>query len=417
MRDGAYSDTRGDHDGRRTSSAKMVKTSTPGIYKKGSRYVVTFYDRAGKQRKRSARTLAEARTLKSALSADVARGEYLAESKTTFADYAATWISTYAGRTARGIRPGTLRDYRRSLGLDAEGKPTGGGAVAYFGHMQLASIRAHDVKGYAAQLAAKGQARNTIRLALAPVKAMLATAFEESVIRSNPSAGLRLGRVVGSAPVKVTHALTEEEVVRVLAEIPAADRPLIEFLAQTGVRISEALPLTKADVDFGRRRVRIVKRLYEGGLDAPKSKHGVREVSLDPAMAQRLWTRLATAPDEALLFPAEHGGYVSRSRLYTRVRAAGKRAGIEWTVGLHTFRHSAASIMWRRNVNEEQIRRVLGHHSWEFTSATYVHLGDDDVPDGSILGDLVSSAEGKVRASRPTETGRDDLALIEAESA
>src|SRR6059036_2952657 len=96
---------------------RLVKTKTPGIYKKGNRYMVVFRDPQGKQRKRSARTLAEARTLKAALTADVKRSEYIAESRVTFADYARRWIETYDGRTARGIRAGTLRDYRRALGL------------------------------------------------------------------------------------------------------------------------------------------------------------------------------------------------------------------------------------------------------------------------------------------------------------
>jgi integrase len=192
------------------------------------------------------------------------------------------------------------------------------------------------------------------------------------------------------APVKETHALTEDEVVRVLAEIPDADRPLITFLAQTGVRISEALPLTKADVDFKRGRVQIVKRLYRGGVGAPKSAYGVRKVPLSPALAETLKSRLESAPDHALVFPAVDGGFVNRTQLYRRVRAAGVRAGIEWTMGLHTFRHSAASIMWRRGVDVEKIRRTLGHHSWQFTSTTYVHLDDDDQVSGDVLADLVA---------------------------
>jgi hypothetical protein len=45
-------------------SATLAKTKTPGIYKRGSRYVVTWRDRAGRQRRQSAGTLAEARDLK-----------------------------------------------------------------------------------------------------------------------------------------------------------------------------------------------------------------------------------------------------------------------------------------------------------------------------------------------------------------
>jgi len=100
---------------------RLVKTATPGIYKRGARYVVVGRDPRGRQVKKFARTLAEARVKKAELRADVARGEYRTTARVSFADYAARWIATYDGRTARGIRIGTLRAYRRDLGLDEEG--------------------------------------------------------------------------------------------------------------------------------------------------------------------------------------------------------------------------------------------------------------------------------------------------------
>src|SRR6266571_4141438 len=74
---------------------RLSKTGTPGIYKRGGRYVVVFRDPNGRQRKRSARTLAQARDLKAALTADVRRGEYRPLSRVTFAEYGADWIDTY----------------------------------------------------------------------------------------------------------------------------------------------------------------------------------------------------------------------------------------------------------------------------------------------------------------------------------
>jgi integrase len=45
-------------------SATLEKTKTPGIYKRGGRYVATWRDRAGKQHGQSAGTLGEARDIK-----------------------------------------------------------------------------------------------------------------------------------------------------------------------------------------------------------------------------------------------------------------------------------------------------------------------------------------------------------------
>lgn len=184
-----------------------------------------------------------------------------------------------------------------------------------------------------------------------------------------------------------------------LAEVPERYRLLCEFLAQTGMRISEALALTKADIDFGNRRVSVSKRLSGGKLDAPKSRHGVRQVPLSPTMAQRLWTRLATADVATPVFANDAGKLPDRSKLYNAVHAAGERAGIEWSVGLHTFRHSCASIMFRRGVPKEAIRRLLGHHSWDFTAGTYLHLHDDDLPDGTVVEDLVALTGGECGAA------------------
>src|SRR6266536_767912 len=115
---------------------KLVRTSEKGIYKRGNHYVVR-YRSGGKQRKAIARTLTAARDLKAKYRNDPRSGE---ASREPFADYATRWIESYSGRTSRGLRDSTRTDYR---------------------------------------------------LAIAPVKALLATAFEDGDLPSNPAAGLR----------------------------------------------------------------------------------------------------------------------------------------------------------------------------------------------------------------------------------
>jgi len=98
--------------------AKLERTSTPGVFKRGNRYAVIFRDAHGKQRQRSARTLVEARKLRSALSTDVARGEYRELSRVDFADYAATWSRTYRGRTGKGPRRSVSASASRDQGCE-----------------------------------------------------------------------------------------------------------------------------------------------------------------------------------------------------------------------------------------------------------------------------------------------------------
>jgi integrase len=399
--------------GKSLQQRRLVKTSTPGVYKRGDRYVVVYRDPHGRQRKAAARTLAEARELKATLTADVKRGEYRATSKVTFAAYATEWIASYQGRTSRGIRPETLADYRHDLGLDDEGKPTGGGAVAFFGRTQLAAIEPRDVKRYAAELAARGLAPGSVRNVLAPVRALLATAYEDGLIRGNPAAGLRIvQRQDVEHDGQAVKALTEDELRALLAALPDDWRLFFEFLAHTGLRIGEAVALTWADVDFGKRRLRVRRRLYKGRFDAPKSKYGRRTIPLSPRLAQALWRLQGNASDDAPLFASANGTYLDPSNVAARIlKPAARWAGVPWA-SFHTFRHTCATMLFRHGLNAKQVQMWLGHHSPAFTLATYVHLLPDDLPDGSFL----DAVTGNTGATEPTENDRNEDAARQAET-
>jgi len=74
--------------------APMERTRHPGIYKRGTRYVVV-YRAGGKQRKESAATLKEALALKAARTTDRNRGEFHEASRETLHDYAREWVARY----------------------------------------------------------------------------------------------------------------------------------------------------------------------------------------------------------------------------------------------------------------------------------------------------------------------------------
>ena len=131
----------------RIMPAALERTRHPGIYRRGSRYVVVFRDPAGRQRKRSAKTLAEARTLKASLATDVARGDYRDVSGVRFDEYAREWCRAYQGRTGRGIRETTVEEYRRDLEIDV---------IPFFGRMRLAEIQPRHIKSLAKAIADRG---------------------------------------------------------------------------------------------------------------------------------------------------------------------------------------------------------------------------------------------------------------------
>ena len=297
---------------------KLEKTQTPGIFKRGKSYVVVGRDSRGKQVKRFARTLAEARVAKSELRTDVHRGEYRALSRVTFETYAVEWLDSYTGRSNSGVRPGTLADYRSTIEREA---------IPFFGRKRLAEIEPRDVKRYVTKLAARTipgteqrPARtvspNTVRLALAPVRALFATALEDGLIRSNPTLGVRIPRPeVIEKDGEQVKALTTDELRALLDALPPQWRLLHEFLAHTGLRIGEHLALQWKHIDFGNRRVLVRRRWYRGDFAPPKSRYGRRDVPLTAGMTRGLWElrKAAGGDQEALVFPSQTGGVLNSS--------------------------------------------------------------------------------------------------------
>lgn len=356
-------------------SAPTKKTNVPGIFKRGSKFCVTYRDPQGRSRKRSAATMAEARALKASLTADIARGEFRALSTTTIAEYAAEWIETYHGRTSRGFRETTREEYRRDLEREI---------LPYFKRRKLTEIEPRDVKAFAAHLATKRNLRpGTVRNVIAPLRAMLATAFEDGLIRSNPAANVRVVQAAQRESDKKPKAMTETELAAVIDEIPEASRLFFRFLAETGTRIGEAIAVRWSDLDFERGRVKIERRWYRGSYGPPKSSYGIRSIPLSMTLLcdlQDAQKAAASVDEEVLVFTASNGARLDPSNLRRRVlKPASKRAGIPW-IGFHTFRHTRATILFQRGLNAKQVQVWLGHHSPAFTLATYVHLLSDDLP-------------------------------------
>lgn len=379
----------------------LERTGTPGIFKRGGSYVVVFRDASGRQRKRAARTLAEARALKSSLTTDVRRGEYREQSRVTFADYWPEWIDNYSGRTSRGFRENTRAEYRRDLEREA---------APYFGRMRLGEIEPQHVKRWLSSLAARGLAQSTIRSTFAPVRAMLADAAEEGTIRHNPAAGVRIPSNA-KPPERKRRALTEDEVDRLRAALTCeADRVLVDFLLVTGLRISEAIALDLGDVDFGRCRVKVTKRYYRG-MDVPKSAYGRRRVPITPELARRLWAMRKDRPQASEadpLFVSPRGARLEYANVYNRtVKPAMRKAGIPWG-GTHRLRHTTGTHLVRNGASANQAQLWLGHHDPGFTARTYVHLDSDDLPDPAIFNGYF---EGNNGATRPTDTTRTDEPL------
>jgi integrase len=243
----------------------------------------------------------------------------------------------------------------------------------------------------------------TIRNVMGPLRACLATATREGLIRSNPARDVDLPHrpTVEDTEDGEVRAMNREELTTLLSLAPERSRVLLWFLAATGLRISEAIALQwrHLELEGSSPHVKVRRGVVRGRLGPPKTRHARREVPLDPALALALRERRRGSEwpgDDDLVFPATNGAYLHVGNTRRRVlKPAAEEACLEW-VGFHTFRHTCASLLFAESRNAVQVQRWLGHHSAAFTLATYVHLLDGDI--GEPLALSPEFAEGANKA-------------------
>jgi integrase len=373
-------------------AAKREKTRTPGIFKRGNRYVFSYRDADGKQRwGESCRTLEEARRAKAARTTDIERGEFEARSRLTLCNYALEWVERYQGRGRRGFRDHTRDEYRRQLEQYV---------FRYFPPAcKLTDVTPSKVAGFVAWLCdpAKQDDRllsdSTIRNITKPLRACLASAVREGLIRSNPARDADMPHrptAEGSEGEEV-RALSRDELATILELFPARWRLFFTFLAATGLRISEAVALQwrHLELDGDTPHVKLRRALVKGSMGPLKSRYARREVPLDFSLVlalRELHKATEWPGDEDPVFPAATGGCLDAENLRRRVlKPTREEACLEW-VGFHTFRHTCATLLFAEGRNAVQVQRWLGHHSAAFTLATYVHLLDGDMGEPLTIG-------------------------------
>lgn len=156
--------------------------------------------------------------------------------------------------------------------------------------------------------------------------------------------------------MSVVPYLTPEEVYRIAEAAKSGhkgerDSLLVLLLFQTGLRISEALPITPRHIEQFEGKP--VLRIWT--LKA----HAVRLVALPESLAHSLYSYAYKHKLELddTFFPTK------RLRAWQIVKSAAKKANINKRVYPHLFRHSDAIYRLRETGNPKALQIHLGHSS------------------------------------------------------
>lgn len=186
------------------------------------------------------------------------------------------------------------------------------------------------------------------------------------------------------APRRLPATLSVEEVTILLGACTRLrDRFLLALLAESGIRIGQALGLRHEDFISRRKELRIVPR-SDNANGARAKTATVTTVPTSSALVRLYSDYMHTEYGDldsdyvfVNLFAKPFGSplrYDAVAKLVARLRVA---TGIEFTP--HMLRHTRATELIRAGVPIEIVSKMLTHRSVVTTSQTYIHLGVEDV--------------------------------------
>lgn len=169
--------------------------------------------------------------------------------------------------------------------------------------------------------------------------------------------------------------LTTGEIDRLLATIDTTtakgrrDSAMLEVLYSCGLRVSELTSLRLSDLFFGEGYIRVIGKGDKQRL-VPVSATARSKIQhwLDDRREMEEKSR-----NEEAVFLNNRGGKLTRVMIFTIIKQAAVRAGIDKQISPHTFRHSFATHLLEGGASIRQVQEMLGHESI-ITTEIYTHL-------------------------------------------
>jgi integrase len=281
-----------------------------------------------------------------------------------FTDYAQVWIAERPG-----LRPKTIQLYRYLLRRHIAP-----------GFTAVGTITDADVRRWRADLIAGGVSLVTTAKAYRLLKAILATAVEDGLIRRNPC---RL-KGAGNEPSPERPLLTIAQVYSLADACGPRYYAMILLACFCGLRWGELVALRRRDVDIDTATVRITRQLTEVNGQAPffappKTAAGRRVVIVPapvlPAVEDHLTVHALPGPD-GLLFTSPGGQLCRHSVFRNRVWIPAVTATGLTGVHFHDLRHAGNNLAAEAGANLRELMERMGHASSR-AALIYLHSTPD----------------------------------------
>lgn len=277
----------------------------------------------------------------------------------------------------------TKHDYRRDARRHI---------IPALGTVKVGKLTRRNVREWVNQLHESGCAPKSIANYHGLLSAAMVTAMEDGYRADNPCRSIKLPEKRRPNHREVFLELHQYE--GLLREIPPKWRPLVQLLAGTGLRWSEATALNVGDVILDAKvPFIVVDKAWKRDDDntmyiaKPKTPASIRDVTIDAGLAAVLERVMGDRPlDDFLIKSANGSSYLQYQNFQSRVWApAVTRAMVKSPENpfplrhrpkIHGLRHSHGSWLIAEGIDLLTVSRRLGHESISTTTGVYGHLSE-----------------------------------------
>lgn len=351
-------------------------------YRSDNRYMYRYTDIRGNRKCIYAQTLSELREKEQLIQRDLQDGiDYAAGSITVL-----SLVERYIPQR-QGVRYNTKVGYNFVLNLLKKED---------FAYRQIKDIKPSDAKQWFIKLHDDGYKYSSITTIRGVLRPAFEMAVEDDIVRRNPFS-FRVVDVVPNDSV-TRKALSQEEKEKYLAYV-LGDKcrrryyDEIIILLGTGLRISELYGLTKSDIDFKERRIRVERQLTrtrncEYYIEKPKTDSGERYVPMDGAVYQAFQNVIENrkTPKVEMLING-HSGFLfldkdGKPKVAGHLEHAMKRIIDNYNkshdeklprITPHVLRHTFCTEMANAGMEIKNLQYLMGHADAYTTLNTYTH--------------------------------------------
>jgi integrase/recombinase XerC len=223
-----------------------------------------------------------------------------------------------------------------------------------------------DVEEYLAQLAGQGLSGTTRARKLAALREFFRFLQGNGLIERDPSQAVETPRKERGSRT----ALRPDEHTKLLSLAGGnpRDYAILQVFLQTGIRVSELCALTREDIDFAERLLRVTGKGQK-----------TRTIELEKRGIQAIRNYLAVRPESLHeeLFLNYQREPLSERGVRKMLAKYLKGSGITKKISPHSLRHTFATYKAGRGVSPYVLREWLGHARLD-TTQIYVHMAREN---------------------------------------